>query len=580
MKKLLRFISLFLVLFSFGNDAFAENFYIKNYDVKMKVSEDKSVQVVENIDAYFTSFSHGIIRNIPLGENSVISGVKISEESRINCGASRCSFKIGNPDKFVKGSHHYTISYVHIIKDKPDEFYYNIIGTEWDLPIEQATFNIEMPKPFDAQSVGVSIGRYGLRGFAGRAEYSVNGNTISGKTLRKLSPGEGITIRIALPGDYFKFSPGLLPYAAGFLLLVCTLAGYFIWFFIGRDNHVTPVVNFYPPQGYNSAEAEVLYKGVATVNGLVSLIPWLANKGYIKIIQQGSMFSFIKLKDYDGDNPHVAEFMNGMMDKKEVTSSSLKTSTVFYRVCEKVIEGFNGVRKRIFDPASIGFGYNFLMLLFSAVELLIVYSALCGFNLAAMSANFHFLIFIVISVFLLFVPVVDCFLVIWCLLFGGVPLLLIILNVGRMTNIPVVLLGLISLIFTGICFYQLPKRNRLGNQELGKLLGFKKFLETVEKPRLKAIMAENPNYTYEILPYLYIFGLAEKWMDKFEDLFATPPDWYVGSDFRRGFVVFPQTFGSLTVPSVENGGISRSTSSCGGGGFSGGGFGGGGGSSW
>ena len=69
-----------------------------------------------------------------------------------------------------------------------------------------------------------------------------------------------------------------------------------------------------------------------------------------------------------------------------------------------------------------------------------------------------------------------------------------------------------------LLFKAMPKRTKYGNEILGKIKGFKKFLETAEKPRLEAMVMENPTYFYDILPYTYVLGVSDKWIKKFETI--------------------------------------------------------------
>ena len=95
---------------------------------------------------------------------------------------------------------------------------------------------------------------------------------------------------------------------------------------------------------------------------------------------------------------------------------------------------------------------------------------------------------------------------------------------------------------------------------------------------------ENPTYFYDILPYTYVLGVSEKWIERFEVISLQEPDWYVNS---TNFSVV--TFGSFMNNTMSSAGSAMtsypsSNSSSGsfgsGGGFSGGGSGGGGGGSW
>ena len=136
-----------------------------------------------------------------------------------------------------------------------------------------------------------------------------------------------------------------------------------------------------------------------------------------------------------------------------------------------------------------------------------------------------------------------------------------------------------------ICLKYLPKRTHYGNEILGKLRGFKNFLETAEKDKLETMVMQNPTYFYDILPYTYVLGVSDKWIKKFESISLQAPSWYEGTD-TFDIVSFGSFINSAmssaesamsSNPASESGGSSGGSS---GGGSSGGGSGGGGGSSW
>ena len=135
-----------------------------------------------------------------------------------------------------------------------------------------------------------------------------------------------------------------------------------------------------------------------------------------------------------------------------------------------------------------------------------------------------------------------------------------------------------------ICLKYLPKRTPYGNEILGKLKGFKNFLETAEKDKLEAMVMQNPTYFYDILPYTYVLGVSDKWIKKFETISLQAPSWY---DSPSSFNIMTfGTFMNSTMASAQKS-MSQSSSSSGssgggfsGGGSSGGGSGGGGGGSW
>ena len=130
------------------------------------------------------------------------------------------------------------------------------------------------------------------------------------------------------------------------------------------------------------------------------------------------------------------------------------------------------------------------------------------------------------------------------------------------------------------CDY-MSKRTEYGTEILGKILGFRNFLETAEKERLEMLVTENPQYFYDILPYTYVLDISKKWMQKFESIAVEPPDWYGSYHTGTAFnIVVFQNFMNSTMSSATSAMTSSPNSSSGGGGFSGGGVGGGGGGSW
>lgn len=62
------------------------------------------------------------------------------------------------------------------------------------------------------------------------------------------------------------------------------------------------------------------------------------------------------------------------------------------------------------------------------------------------------------------------------------------------------------------------KRTTYGNEMLGKIGGFKDFLEQVEKPKLEELVMEDPKCFYNILPYTHVLGVSDKWIRNLKQL--------------------------------------------------------------
>ena len=584
MKKLATFI-LALAVLSFATTAAAENFNIINYDVEILVDKNKSAFITETIDVNFFNPSHGIYREIP-HKNATITNVSVSEQNQQSHSGDTINIKIGDPFETIIGPHRYIIKYQYNYYDEKDEFYHNIIGTEWKTNINKASFRVTLPEPINPSQVGLSIGKHGTVGFNGNATYRVDGSTISGITTQPLAANEGITIRVEVPHGYFIFQENPVKKIAIPAIFLLTLLAFMIWFIYGKDEPVTPFVNFYPPEGLNAIENELAYKGKASTQGIVALLIELAQKGYIKIETHGKNWTLYKLKEpADADN-NQRDLINALFWKEndKVTKSELARSHTFYKDCQDIIKNVNKKRNKIFYASSINFPIRALMYICTIGLLLLTALSIFDFSPFKLAGNFPLLLFPTIAILVLISTfrkgVQSIFLLLWAAGFGGMPLSQLISQGLSSNTIPTTVFGVFCLIVAAVCTYQLPKRNPRGQRFLNHLEGLKKFIEVAEKPKLEQLVEQDPQYFYNLLPLTYILGVSDKWIKQFESITKIAPEWYSGGRLNSDtFNYFANSFNDLSVPTTTNGGISHSSSS-GGGGFSGGGGGGGGGGSW
>ena len=621
------------------------DYVLDKYDVNIKVNEDNTFDVVETITAYFNKPKHGVFRNIPLVNNITrLDGSKSTNRARITNLSVNNKYKvsrkngdyviqIGAANKTITGEQTYVIKYTYNLgKDKIkdyDELYYNIIGSEWDTAIGNITFTITMPKDFDSSKLGFSSGSTGSTDNS-NIKYTVSNNVISGKYNNILGKNEALTVRCELPDGYFSKAKDTIEpvlYIEFIIPLLFLLISFYLWCKFGKDDKVIETVEFYPPEGFNSLEIGFLYKGYADNKDITSLLIYLANKGYIKITesQRKSLFSKYKdfkitrLKEYDGDNVNEELFLKGLFLKKssiislfldkyeatsedtlnEVTSSDLYDN--FYITMNKISSNIdnNENKYKIYEKDASN-KKIFIILMILITYLLVTIPPIVLFGQIEIIP--FSIIFPIIGFTVLFVTVfgkigfvtktanniyTKIFGLIWGLGFGGGPWLALVLPLLMQdTNyLTVYIIGLICILGMLLCLKLLPKRTKYGNEILGKIRGFKNFLETVEKDKLEALVEEQPTYFYDILPYTYVLGISDKWIKKFESISIVAPTWYVGNgDFNlNSFSSFIDDTMSSAESSMSSSPSSSSNGSGGGssgGGSSGGGSGGGGGGSW
>jgi uncharacterized membrane protein len=222
-------IFLVLIILCFSFFANAEAFIITNYKVDIKINSNGSFDVTEKIDLNFSESRHGIIREIPfryvlddmagferasrdmnLGSYTItIRDISVEgiDYEVYNEGDYTC-IKIGSADKYLEGDQqmiiHYTVWGALNKFSDHTEFYWNIVGHEWETDINKIEFSITLPsgsRPGN-NDVIVFTGSSGDKG--SDARYTVSGNTINGMSTRSFSSKQGLTMGIRFPLSTFQ----------------------------------------------------------------------------------------------------------------------------------------------------------------------------------------------------------------------------------------------------------------------------------------------------------------------------------------------------------------------------------------
>ncbi len=618
-------------------------YVIDKYDVNIVVNENNTFDITETITAYFNVPKHGIYRRIPL-KNIVnrLDGTSSKNRARVtNLSVNNkyttsrengyLNVKIGSKNRTLTGEQTYVIKYTYNIGKDPvkdyDELYFNIIGDQWDTVIGNVSFTITMPKEFDSSKLGFSSG---LKSSVNndKISYNVTENKIIGSYKGILQENEALTVRCELPEGYFVgagFKVNSIIYIICLIPIIFLGISIMLWYKFGRDDQVVETVEFYPLNGFNSLELGFLYRGKAESQDVISLLIYLANKGYIKIAEieeKGLLFKhkgfkITKLKEYDGNNINEKKFLDGLFSVKyeinmlygksneqsnpenlwEVTSDELYNN--FYITINEILSNINKKenRQKIFEKTASNKSI-FIVLMVIATFCIITIPPLIAFG--DTSLLIFSLLFPGIGFTVLFKLVfgetqtiyvngratysskgTKIFGIIWGLGFGGIPWAFFVLPFLLVEPIYLIsyLIGLACVGGMIISLSYLPKRTPYGNEVLGKIRGFKNFLETAEKERLELMVMQNPTYFYDILPYAYVLGVTDKWIKNFENISMQAPAWY-DSPNVFDMATF-SSFMSSTMSSAESTMVSSpSSSGSSGGGFSGGGSGGGGGGSW
>jgi uncharacterized membrane protein YgcG len=545
-------------------------------DFRSTVNLDRQgkAQVSERITVAFSGVYHGIYRDIPLeypgphGTNYSLflkitgvtdgSGNKLKYDSSIRNGYRHLKIYIpGAEDSTRTVEIDYTIPNAVRYFPSYDEFYWNVTGNDWPVPIDHASAYVHLPENAAGNLRAQAFtGLYGSISHEATAE--VTGANARFETTNPLAMRGGLTIDIYIPKGILQ-QPGPLTRASWFLrsnplvLLPpwALVVMFCLWWFKGRDpNPGLSVAPMYePPAEMTPAEVGSLIDDKVNPRDITSTIVDLAVRGFIKIeetVDQGLIFHhkdyifhlLIPRQKWTGLAPHERVMLENIFagDTSETRLSSLKNR--FYTAIPVIRDDIMSALRRkgmyLIDPESA----NAYML--------------GGAVLAAAP-------FILLAV----TGAAD--------VFGSVPLAVFTIAVSALV---VWLFG-----------RQMTCKTLKGARTRVAVLGFEEFMNRVDADRIKRM----PPDTFEkFLPFAMALGVEHHWAQAFAGIVKNPPNWYVspgGVMFNP--ILFSSTMHSMSydmnqvfvsAPRASSSGSGWSGGGFGGGGgFSGGGFGGGGG---
>jgi uncharacterized membrane protein len=570
---------LLATMLTFAAPAAAKSWRISNFQGTITVNDDGSALVKETITLVFVDQWHGIHRTIPIeypgpdGTNYQLfidiksitdeNGAKLKYDSS-SSGAAR-DLKIYIPNA-VDATRTVDIAYrvrnATRFFDQYDEFYWNVTGNDWPVPIDRAAAAVHLPA-----SASGSLRAQAFTGVYGSTERDatakVEGSNAEFATNSPLPMRGGMTIDVYIPKGILKEpgGPTKLFWFIGsnpvvFLPLVTLAVMFILWWYAGRDPDpgmsVAPM--YEPPTGISPAEAGTLLDDRIHPRDITSTIVDLAVRGFIKIEEtddEGLLFhhkDYIfhllqKRQDWNGLAPHERVMMENIFtdDVPDTRLSSLKNR--FYTAVPVVRTDIMSALKQkgiyTLDPESAN-AYSFG----AAFCIVIPFAIIQYFG--------------------------------WADFFSSVPMLILSILIS----------ALIWWLFARVMTAKTVK----GARTHIAVLGFQEFMNRVDADRLKVM----PPSTFEkFLPYAMALGVEHHWAQAFAGIIKDPPGWYAapaGYGYGTGFnpILFSSSMHGMATDMHQvfvSAPRSSSTGSGfggggGGGGFSGGGFGGGGGSAF
>ncbi len=564
-----------VVLAFFANSASAQlrEQQLKKFYADIVITPDGKVDVTENVTFRFIGGPwHGIYRIIPVeyvgpgGLNYTLfldlkrisdeNGQPLRYESSRERQYRKLKIFIPNADNSTRTvSIEYVVSDALRFFDEHDEFYWNVTGDEWNVPIESAGAHIVFPSNATGLRANAFTGAFRSKGRDAIAE--VAGTGVDVFTTAPLGLHEGLTVAIACDKGVFKepsaFAliwrylrsnwPMAIPFAAFFLM-------FRLWWLRGRDPRLRPITAQYePPDQLSPGEVGTLIDNSVDMRDITASIVDLAVRGFLVIEQQTKdhLLGLTHSKEYlfhlkknrpewSNLKPHEQQLLDGLF-----TSGNAGDTVSLADLQNRFYQNIPGIKNQIF-ASLVGKGY---------------------YNKRPDSVRSEYIMFGIVAGIIL----IACGN--WLSRHSG------------MTSLPFIVAGLLTgIIICGFGWF-MPARTQTGAQALEGILGFEDFLDHVEADRFNR-MIKTPEMFEKFLPFAMALGVEKNWSKAFQGIYTQPPQWYQGT---YGPVFYPNMFVSdlnsmSTLAGTAMASAPRSSGGSGfggGGGFSGGGFGGGGG---
>ena len=597
----------------FDNPDYEYGFTIENYEANYNIASNRIVSVKERITVSFSgSQSHGIIRDFPLGGGVQYRNVKAKCENSSDFSpsfalddSSFLSYYLQGNGIITGQTRIYVITYNMIVPALTEEGYFplNVLGYGWQASILAFRATITLPDELNAKPKLYS-GRYGTKENDAQVEITQSGSkqyVITAENLKQSSSRDQVAPGITVD---FSFKAGVLKPHVDLSILYAFLLGMVL---LGaacvmrllkyqRPTLIKPV-SFSPPNGMDPFLMGKLIDDKVDKGDYGALFFYLASKGYLRIDMTESEKDptiYQTDKPLSDDEPKYCKQMYNALfdDRNSVKISELSNS--FYATADKMKTQVNRAAGNNYR------GAVFPILLFGLLAIMFLGGFAWLYSLLMVSMVYRIWVITFVGCAVAFLPpaigvnrftrrrykwkrgrlfftVVGLFLlgVLLGLLFSLVPSPAFGWGTGFTLAVFSAAVGVVA----GDCI--IPTKDHA--DVLGRILGFKQFIEFTEKDRIELMLKEDPELYYHVLPYAQVLNVTKAWTNKFKGLKISMPsyctttridvfDCIVWSSLLHSFNQ-TLTTNMSTRPSPKGGyrgGVGK-------GGFGGGGFGGGGG---
>ncbi|MDE6597136.1 MAG: DUF2207 domain-containing protein [Clostridia bacterium] len=577
----------------------AYDFEISKYNVTYDVAADRKIAVTEDITIHYLGYSStGFIRDIPVNAGEQVKNVSVRElingrehlvYYNVNIDMeyrSYVSVDIGSSSLKTNETHTYRINYNYVLtkaQEGKNKLIINPIGFGWDYNIYDANATLLLPDGYKGATC--YAGKKGTDDILNFTKSTENGRTVLKAHADNLEYFCGITFDIDFEDGILKTHTDFTPYwfiIVGAVLLAVVIL---LKLFVFNKSKLLPVVNYEAPDKMDPLMMGKLIDNKVNGEDVTSLIYYWADKGYLKInLDNRSNPVLIRIVQNLPENSanYERDMFNSLFASGDVVEiNSLKYN--FYPTVNRVTAQVNKQTKGLYNNVSIGISIIFAVL---GGLLLGLTPLILGMVQISLTLLYYTPMIVLVPALIIYALTETIMynklklskkkLMLFSL---GIAGLCLICGVFYVLFTPSSIIGLVPKILLWIvgcavilCSVFIVSRSKDYNEKLGDIVGFRNFILLAEKDQLEAMLEEDPQFYYHVLPYAQVLGVTDKWEEKFKGLTVQPPQWVTGSVFTDvlSFHIMNNILRN-SFSRISSNMISRPSSS----GLSGGGFGGG-----
>ena len=547
--KILYFCLLFLVMPIIGS---ASDIEITSFESSIKLNKNRTANIREDYELYFInnakSFDRTLDTTLELIRKkesksvlkTLVTDIKSDSSYEIKDIEKEKTISLnikGTKDTIGEANLSYTYDLGKENSRKYDEFYYNIISN-FDNVVSDISFEIILPDDVNIKDIDFLLNNeYSLT--TDDVTYDTEGNIITGYLNKMLNENDTFSIRLELPEGYFQNTRDNFNYFT-YLFLILPFISLIVvtiyWFKYGKGNKAKRKFDLYPPNKFDSAEIGYLYKGKAEEADVISVIISLANKGYLQIeenddgykLGKDNSFNFIKLKNYKEKNAVQKILFKGIFKDREKST----LSDIEYTIMDRLMDAKSTLDNKNNKKKLFNININKVKLI---SMLLIILSVIVMTITPVKEMTNSYILVPVLSLTLIFglaiIAVINTGIapkIILGLIFvGGTNYLNIYSLIGQNKLLIIYIIGMTLILISTFIYTKLPVRTKFGNQKLGEVDGFRIELTTMNQNKLKEMLEQNSNYFYDMVPYAYVFGILDNWMNLGKGIITERPNWHL-----------------------------------------------------